>query len=81
MHDAKKTCNFCTFWPLRMWTGFGIDQNIQKLLIFAVFASYIASILNVMQSSLYLIVYCGHIALVYHAPQECIFRGVWQKNG
>ncbi len=45
MYEAKnsKICNFCTFWPL---VNRVIDQNIQKLLFFAVFASYIASILN-----------------------------------
>ena len=62
MYEAKnsKICNFCTFWPLiqlinhlfkirqkgYLLINRVIDQNIEKLLFLAVFASYIASILN-----------------------------------
>ena len=41
MYEAKnsKIRNFWTFWPV-------IDQSIHKLLIYGVFASYIAHILK-----------------------------------
>ncbi len=52
MYEAKncKICNFRTFWPVIQLINHHInrviDQNIQKLLILAVFASYMACILN-----------------------------------
>ena len=48
----SKICNFWTFWPVILTD---IDQNIQKLLIFAVFASYIASILKSIKTVAHLV--------------------------
>ncbi len=86
-YDAKiaKICNLWTFWPviqlichlLEIQKKMGYYLNVQKLNIFAIFASYLASALNVflvLSTNITVLLGPSHMFTIVMLTSRCFFN-------